>query len=69
MQNLVPENIKSTINISGRINNKFYRRKVRKKRIKKIVKYNLRFELLYFDYLSIYPSIKILISFLINQYN
>ena len=40
-----------------------------KKWIKKTVKSSLRFELLYFDYLSIYPSIKLLISFLINQYN
>ena len=38
-----------------------------KKWIKKIVKSSLRFELLYFDYLSIYPSIKSLINFLINQ--
>jgi len=35
----------------------------------KIVKYSIRFEILYFNYLSIYPSIKLLISFLINQYN
>ena len=51
------------------INNELYMREVRKKGIKKMVKYSLRFELLYFDYLSIYPSIKLLISFLINQYN
>ena len=43
--------------------------KLGKKRLKKIVKYSLKFEFLYFDYLSIYPSIKLLISFLINQYN
>ena len=51
------------------INNELYRGEIREKGIKKTVKYNLRFELLYFDYLSIYPSIKLLISFLINQYN
>ena len=51
------------------INNELYRGEIREKGIKKTVKYNLRFELLYFNYLSIYPSIKILISFLINQYN
>ena len=39
------------------------------KGIKKLVKYNLKFELLYFDYLSIYQSIKLLIIFLINQYS
>jgi len=55
-------------NIS-KLNNELHKREARKKEIKKIVKYNLRFELLYFDYLSIYPSIKLLISFLINQYN
>ena len=44
-------------------------KEVKEKGIKKTVKYNLRFELLYFDYLSIYSSIKLLISFLINQYN
>ena len=44
-------------------------KEVKEKGIKKTVKYNLRFELLYFDYLSIYPSIKLLISFLINKYN
>ena len=37
------------------INNELYRRKAREKGIKKTVKYSLRFELLYFDYLSIYP--------------
>ena len=44
------------------IENDLYRGEVRKKG-------DLIFELLYFDYLSIYPSIKLLISFLINQYN
>ena len=48
------------------INNELYRGEIREKGIKKTVKYNLKFELLYFDYLSIYPSIKLLISFLIN---
>ena len=51
------------------VNNELHRREARKKQIKKIVKYTLRFELLYFDYLSIYPSIKLLINFIINQYN
>ena len=45
------------------VNNELYINEVREKWIKKTVKYNLRFELLYFDYLSIYPSIKLLISF------
>jgi len=35
----------------------------------KSIKYSLKFKFLYFDYLSIYPSIKLLINFLINQYN
>ena len=51
------------------VNNELYRREAKEKGIKKIVKYNLKFEFLYFDYLSIYPSIKLLINFLINQYN
>ena len=51
------------------INNELYRGEIREKGIKKTVKYNLRFELLYFNYLSIYPSIKLLINFLISQYN
>ena len=51
------------------VNNELYRRETRKNWIKKTVKYGLRFELLYFDYLSIYQSIKLLIIFLINQYN
>jgi len=41
------------------VNNKLYRGEAREKRIRKIVKYNLKFELLYFSYLSI----KLLISF------
>ena len=51
------------------VNNELYMREAMKKGIKKLVKHSLRLELLYFDYLSIYPSIKLLISFLINQYN
>ena len=51
MQNLVPKSIKSVTNILD-VDNELYRREDREKGIKKRVKYSLKFELSYFDYLS-----------------